>query len=90
MLPMSAVSGAVREDALRVDWYAAMTDLDACDGYVLVVVDPQTAEVDTYGPYDDMSAVTAAEDLRASLDAGGLADVTVRITRMHRPAARAA
>lgn len=90
MLPMSTVTGAVREDALRVDWYTTMADLDACDGYVLVVVDPQTAEVDTYGPYDGMSAVAAAEDLRASLDAGDLPDVTVRITRMHRPAGRGA
>ena len=84
MPPTSALTGAARQDAERVDWCTAMADLDACDAYVLVVVDPQTAEVDVYGPYEGMSAVTAAESLRATLDRGGLEDVTVRISRMHR------
>lgn len=83
MPPTSALTGAARLDALRVDWGAAMADLDACDAYVLVVVDPQTEEVDVYGPYEGMSAVTVAESLRATLDSGGLEDVTVRISRMH-------
>ena len=84
----ASTPGEIARDAERVDWVSAVAALDACDGYVLVVVDPQTAEVDTYGPYDGLEAVGAAEDLRATLDAGGLEDVTVRVTRMHLPSPR--
>ena len=68
-----------------VDWLAAIARLDECDGYALIVVDPQTSATDIYGPYEGLGAITAADELRRSLDAEGLDDVEVRVARMHMP-----
>jgi hypothetical protein len=61
-------------------------DLDENDGYVLLVVDPDTGEADGYGPYPDgIEAVTAADRLREDFDIAGLSNVLVRVTRLHNP-----
>jgi hypothetical protein len=68
-----------------LDWIEALAALDDCDGYVVLVIDPQTAEVDAHGPYGGPDAAVAADSLRSSLDAEGLRDVVVRIVRLHLP-----
>ena len=67
------------------DWVEAMAALDDCDGYVVLVVDPQTAEVDAHGPYGGPDAAVAADSLKTSLATEGLDDVVVRIVRLHLP-----
>lgn len=67
------------------DWIDAVAALDECDGYVVLMVDPQTAEVDAHGPFGGPDAAVAAETLRSSLDSEGLGDVVVRIVRLHLP-----
>jgi hypothetical protein len=67
------------------DWLDAVAALDECDGYVVLMIDPQTGEVDANGPFGGPDAVVAAEALRTSLDAEDLADVVVRIVRLHLP-----
>ncbi|MCD2192330.1 hypothetical protein LQ327_02825 [Actinomycetospora endophytica] len=73
-------------DAAGHDWIDAVAALDDCDGYVVLMIDPQTAEVDAHGPYGGPDAAVAAERLRGSLDSEGLDDVMVRIVRLHLPA----
>ena len=70
------------------DWVGRLAALDECDGYVVLMVDPQTAEVDAHGPFGGPDAAVAAESLRASLDSEGLDDVAVRIVRLHLPTDR--
>lgn len=86
-------SGPVRrsgiQDAGEPDWVESMAALDDCDGYVVLVVDPQTAEVDAHGPYGGPDATVAADSLKSSLTAEGLDDVAVRIVRLHLPRAAA-
>lgn len=77
----------LEEQVPEVDWIGAMAALDECDGYVVLVADPQTGEMDSHGPYDGPSALAAAENARTSCDAEGLTDVVVRISRLHLPAA---
>ncbi|MDT7744315.1 MAG: hypothetical protein QOE59_3393 [Actinomycetota bacterium] len=67
------------------DWFEAVAALDECDGYVVLMVDPQTAEIDAHGPFGGPDAVVAAEALRTSLDSENLTDVVVRIVRLHLP-----
>jgi hypothetical protein len=69
------------------DWLDAVAALDECDGYVVLMIDPQTAEVDAHGPFGGPDAAVAAEALRTSLDAEDLGDVAVRIVRLHLPTA---
>jgi hypothetical protein len=66
----------------------ARAALNRADGYVVLVVDPETGEVDAHGPFDGLAATLMADQIRAELDAGGLAEVAVGITRLHRPAGR--
>ncbi|WP_018334211.1 hypothetical protein [Actinomycetospora chiangmaiensis] len=74
------------EDAAEgPDWVEALAALDDCDGYIVLMVDPETGEVDAHGPYGGPDATVAAESLRASLDAEGLYDVSIRIVRLHLP-----
>ena len=70
------------------DWVETVAAVDECDGYVVLMVDPQTAEVDAHGPFGGPDAAVAAEALRTSLDAEGLDDVAVRIVRLHLPTDR--
>lgn len=66
---------------------AAAADLDECDGYVVLVFDPETSEVDAHGPYDGIGATMRAESLRQEFDGDGLRDVVVRVSRLHSPVA---
>jgi hypothetical protein len=60
--------------------------LNACDGYVVLVVDPDTGEADAHGPYDGLTATAAADRLRRDFDTDDLADVGVSVIRLHHPA----
>ncbi len=59
-------------------------DIDACDGYVVVVADPATGAVDSHGPFDGIGAATEADRRRHELDAEHLTDVAVHVVRWHR------
>jgi hypothetical protein len=65
---------------------SAAADLDECDGYVVLVFDPETGELDAHGPYEGVAATLRAEELRQSFDDDDLPDVVVRVTRLHLPA----
>lgn len=67
----------------QIDWVEAQTELDRCDGYVVLAVDPQTGEVDAHGPFPGIDAIEIADDMRATLDREGLDDVVVRVVRWH-------
>jgi hypothetical protein len=73
------------DDGAGRDWVDTVAALDECDGYVVLMVDPQTAEVDAHGPFGGPDAVVTADSLRASLDSEGLDDVAVRVVRLHLP-----
>ena len=64
---------------------AAAADLDECDGYVVLVFDPETGEMDAHGPYEGVEATLRAEEMRREFDDDGLPDVLVRISRLHQP-----
>ena len=64
----------------------AAADLDECDGYVVLVFDPQTGEMDAHGPYEGVAATLRAEELRRNFDEDDLPDVVVRVSRLHLPA----
>ena len=65
---------------------AAALDLDVCDGYVVLVFDPETGELDAHGPYEGVAATLRAEELRRGFDADHLRDVVIRVSRLHAPA----
>jgi hypothetical protein len=67
---------------LLIDQFLA---LGACDGYIVLVVDPDTREVDAHGPYDGLSATNLADGLRTEFDLDELADVQVTVVRLHHP-----
>ena len=64
---------------------AAAADLDECDGYVVLVFDPETGELDAHGPYEGVEATLRAEEMRTEFDGDGLPDVVIRISRLHSP-----
>lgn len=64
---------------------AAAADLDECDGYVVLVFDPETGELDAHGPYEGVAATLRAEEMRREFDEDGLRDVLIRVSRLHRP-----
>lgn len=70
-------------DGNGVDWLAAQIELDECDGYVVLAVDPQTGEVDAHGPFPGFDALEAAQSMRETLDREELDDVIVRVVRWH-------
>ena len=53
--------------------------------YAVLVVDPQTAEVDVYGPFDGPEAVVDAARRREEHDRADLQDVLIQVTRLQRP-----
>ena len=61
--------------------------LDACDAYVVLVADPATGALDSYGPFDGPTALLDADRRRRGLDEGDLDDVNVAVVRHHLPAA---
>lgn len=74
---------------LRDDWPDLLadmtTELDECSGYVVMVTDPVTDEVDAYGPMTADVAVEEAERILRDLHGQGLRDVVVRMVRLHVP-----
>src|SRR4051812_22728525 len=66
-----------------IDWLTAQVELDECDGYVVLAVDPQTGEVDAHGPFLGLDALEAAQSLRDTRDREELDDVVVRVVRWH-------
>ena len=63
-----------------------IAELDACDSYVVLVVDPETEESDAHGPYSGPIALCVADGFRSDFNDGGLTDVQVSVTRLHPPA----
>lgn len=61
----------------------AMTALDDCAAYVVVVTDRASEEVDAYGPLTGLDALDEAERVRRDLRAQRLGGVTVRVVRLH-------
>ncbi|MDL5155849.1 hypothetical protein [Actinomycetospora termitidis] len=59
--------------------------LDSCDAYVVLVADPATGALDSYGPFDGPTALFDAERRRQELDQGDLDDVGVTVVRHHLP-----
>ena len=58
--------------------------LEACDGWLVLVADPATGDLDTYGPYLHPGAARDAERRRRELDDEDLTDVVVTLVRWHR------
>ena len=69
------------------DLLAAARDLDGCDAYAVVVVDPQTGEIDVHGPLAGPDAVLDADRRRQDHDAADLTDVRIEVVRLHLPRA---
>ena len=65
-------------------------DVDACDGYTVLVVDQQLGEVDSYGPYHHAEAEAERLRRRRAVEADALDDVHVQLARFHWPAAHGA
>ena len=59
--------------------------LDVCDGYVVLVIDPVTGDIDAHGPQNGLDAVRDADRRRGELDAEGLHEVAVSVVRCHEP-----
>ena len=66
----------------------AVAALDRCDGYVVLVRNPETATADAHGPFDGLTATLTADQIRSELNAAGLLEVQVSINRLHRPTGR--
>lgn len=81
--PAPEPAGGAPCDSGGVDWLGAQMEVDECDGYVVLAVDPQTGEVDAHGPFPGMDALAAAQSMRETLDREELADVVVRVVRWH-------
>ena len=68
----------------RAAFLRRMCELDRCDGYLVIVADPRTDELDAYGPYDGITATRCADRFRAEFDQADLSDVRITVTRFHR------
>ena len=55
--------------------------------YAVLVVDPQTGEVDVYGPLDGTAALVDAARRREEHDRADLEDVLIQVARLQAPAA---
>ena len=64
---------------------SAAAELDICDGYVVLVFDPETGELDAHGPFEGVEAMICAERLRRQYDDDELGDVLIRVSRLHQP-----
>jgi hypothetical protein len=68
------------------DWLVdRIAGLDACDRYIVLVVDPETAETDAHGPFDGIDVLETADLFRRDFDRAGLTDVQVLVARLHGP-----
>ena len=71
-------------DGTRTD-AGSIPDVDRCDAYAVLVVDPRTGEIDVHGPLPGPRALVEADRRRRAHEAAGLADVLVGVVRMHHP-----
>lgn len=60
--------------------------LGECDGYLVLVADPVTGDVDAYGPFSGQAAALDADRRRDELDIEGLLEVAVRLVAISSPA----
>jgi hypothetical protein len=63
------------------------TAVAACDGYLVLVHDAQTGEIDAHGPFDGLGAVFEADRARRQFEVDELDDIAVTISRLHHPVA---
>ena len=67
-----------------MDWLIErLVELDACDGYIVLVRDAQTGETDAHGPFDGLGALRAADRTRFRFDLDQVDDIEVTVTRLH-------
>ncbi|MEJ2864328.1 hypothetical protein [Actinomycetospora flava] len=60
-------------------------DLDECDGYVVLIADATTGELDCYGPFHDVAgAATHVMSAREDLCREEFDGVVVELVRWHR------
>lgn len=59
--------------------------LDDCAGYVVMVTDRATGEVDGYGPMTGDAALAEAHRVGRDLRDQRLSGITVRVVRLHTP-----
>lgn len=78
----TAALGGLLDD-LVADPAAVEDRLDSCDAYIVLVADPDTGALDSYGPFDGTTALLDAAQRRQGLDEGDLGDVTVTVVRHH-------
>jgi hypothetical protein len=64
-----------------------VTALAACDGYLVLVHDAQTGEIDAHGPFDGLGAVFEADRARLQFEVDELDDIAITISRLHHPVA---
>lgn len=64
---------------------AAEGPLDQAGDYAVVVVDPQTGEIDVHGPFSGPNAVLEAGRRRDEFDRADLGDVVIQVARLHVP-----
>ena len=60
-----------------------LAELDACDGYIVLVRDAQTGETDALGPFDGLDALHEADRTRTRFDLDEVDDIEVTVTRLH-------
>ncbi len=60
-----------------------LAELDACDGYIVLVRDAQTGEADALGPFDGLDALCTADRARSRFDLDEVDDIEVTVTRLH-------
>ncbi|WP_018332102.1 hypothetical protein [Actinomycetospora chiangmaiensis] len=56
---------------------------DGTSSFIVLVLDPVTGELDSYGPYDYPGALVEACRRREEFDRGDLVDVLVAVVPLH-------
>ncbi|GLZ53395.1 hypothetical protein Acsp07_30120 [Actinomycetospora sp. NBRC 106378] len=77
-------SGLERFLQRRADECDLSVPLFTADRFVVVAFDPQTGEVDSYGPYDARAAAAELSRRRTAFDEGDLEDVVVVVVPLWR------
>ncbi len=82
-MPDTSPSTAARRGPRAAEPSVELEDGDGYDGYVVLVVDPVTGDVDAYGPFTGPGATHDADRRRAELEAENLHEVTVQVVRLY-------